>query len=280
MLKKRIETSMEKLSDGQIAAARFILKKPKEAAFLTASQLGNQVGVSESTIIRLAGTLGFSGYPEMKKAIQRYLLDNLSTLERYRDYKKESKEKDFLERVTESAQNTIALTLGQVDRKAITIMSNQILKAPSVFIFAQKSSYALAYYFSYYLSWFLPNTQLLDSHLAYERIVNCDKRTLAVGISFPRFTRWTTELLDFAHKEGIKTGAITNDFDSPLARVSDYVVSVPYNPVSFIDSFTAPLCVINAIIISVAHEIGEDSNRKLTNLERIWDERDIYSPGY
>jgi DNA-binding MurR/RpiR family transcriptional regulator len=280
MLKKQIEDNLKKLSHGQVIAARFILQNPREAAFLTAAQIGKRVGVSESTVIRLAGALGYTGYPELRATVQQYLMEDLSTVERYRDYKKEHDPKDFLERVTDSAQATIALTKGKVDRTALSTISYEILAASSVFIFAQKSSYALAYYFSYYLSWFLPNTHLLESHLAYERIANTGKDTLAIGISFPRFTRWTTELLEFAHKEGVKTGAITSDFNSPLARVSDCVVSVPYNPVSFIDSFTAPLCVINAIIISVAHEMGEESSHKLANLERIWSERGIYTSGY
>lgn len=278
MLKLRIENRLDKLSSGQVDAARFILKNPGEAAFLTASQIGSRAGVSESTVIRLAGALGYSGFPELKSAVQKHLMEHLSTLERYKDYENAAEE-DFLERIAESAQKTISLTRWQVDRAAIKDLSSRIITSPAIFIFGQKSSYSLAFYLSYYLSWFLPNTHLLDSHLAFERIAGTGKNTLAIGISFPRFSGWTNDLLNFAREEGIHTAAITSDFNSPLSEVSDCVVSVPWNPISFIDSFTAPLCVINAVILTVAHEMGEHTNLQLEKLERVWEEKGIYTPG-
>jgi len=190
MLKKKIQSKYNELTNSQKLITKFVIQEPEVAAFLTAEQIGSRVGVSESTVIRLAGFLGFSSFVDFKAEIQKYLMENLSAFDRYRDYKEVTGTGDILSKVIHSAQRTIALTQEHVDREVISELVNTIVSSPSVFIFAQKSSYALAYYFSYYLSWFLPNTHLLESHLAYERIANADKKTLVIGISFPRFTRW------------------------------------------------------------------------------------------
>ena len=47
MLREQIAAKINELSPGQRKVAYFILEKPREAAFLTASQLGTQVGVRD-----------------------------------------------------------------------------------------------------------------------------------------------------------------------------------------------------------------------------------------
>ena len=60
-----IEDAMPRLSKGQKQIALFILNHYEKAAYMTASALGTEVGVSESTVVRFSAELGFSGYPEL-----------------------------------------------------------------------------------------------------------------------------------------------------------------------------------------------------------------------
>lgn len=43
---------------------------------MTAAKLGDSVGVSESTVVRFAIELGFSGYPKLQKALQELIKIN------------------------------------------------------------------------------------------------------------------------------------------------------------------------------------------------------------
>lgn len=67
-LMRLIQVKFPKLSKGQKLIAEYILKNYDKAAFMTAAKLGNNVGVSESTVVRFATELGFSGYPKLQKA--------------------------------------------------------------------------------------------------------------------------------------------------------------------------------------------------------------------
>ena len=60
-----IEKAMPSLSKGQKRIARYIMDNYAQAAYMTASALGAEVGVSESTVVRFSGELGYSGYPEL-----------------------------------------------------------------------------------------------------------------------------------------------------------------------------------------------------------------------
>ena len=46
--------------------------------------------------------------------------------------------------------------------------------------------------------------------------------------------------------------------------------------VSLVDSLVAPLSVINALIVAIASKKERELARTFENLERIWDEYDVY----
>ena len=69
----RIQSDLPGFSKGQKQIARFILEHYDKAAFMTASRLGQTVGVSESTVVRFATELGYDGYPHLQRALQDFL---------------------------------------------------------------------------------------------------------------------------------------------------------------------------------------------------------------
>ena len=74
-LMQRIERLLPKLSKGQKLIAKYIQTEYGKAAFMTAAKLGETVGVSESTVVRFATELGYSGYPKMQQAMQEMIRD-------------------------------------------------------------------------------------------------------------------------------------------------------------------------------------------------------------
>lgn len=275
MLKKRIAENMKNLTLGQQKTARFLLEKTKEAAFLTASQLGEKVGVSESTVIRLASALGFDGYPALRMAVQDLLMERLTTLERIGEYSEQETVSLFYKAI-ESDIDSLNGVRSTLDVVAIERLGMEIAKAKSILVVGHRSSRALAYYLFHYLSWLFANVELLDLETAVEKVTNADKETLVIGISFPRYTTWTVNILKYAQKRKLKVAAITNDYSSPLALSSELVITAPWNPLSFIDSFTAPISIINCVILAAARAIDEDMREKLAELEEIWKETNVY----
>ncbi len=63
----RIDARYGKMSKGQKRLADYVKGNYDKAVFLTAAKLGEIVGVSESTVVRFATQLGYSGYPGFQK---------------------------------------------------------------------------------------------------------------------------------------------------------------------------------------------------------------------
>ena len=104
-LMKIIQIKFPKLSKGQKLIAEYILKNYDKAAFMTAAKLGVSVGVSESTVVRFAIELGFSGYPKLQKSLQELIKNKLTTVQRQKKWG-----------ISMSVQRTITTSLSFVTR--------------------------------------------------------------------------------------------------------------------------------------------------------------------
>lgn len=275
MLRERITSQRKNMTPGQTLVANYILEYPREAAFLTASQLGKRVGVSETTVLRLAHLLEFSGYQEMRSTMANLLMNHLSTLERLKDYES-AQEYDFFERAIRKDLETLTLALSNISSKDLNRLGEAMAKADAVYLAGYRSSFSLTYYLSFYLSWILPNVKNVSLDMPFEMLANAPSGSIVLGISFPRYSSWTVQVLETAAKLGLTTAAVTDNLASPLAR-QNYVLAVPYKPVSFIDSFAAPMSVLNCLILSVAQHLGENVTEKLGMLERCWREDEVYT---
>lgn len=278
MFLEEIQGKIPLLTNGQKIVIKYILQNPQEVVFMTASQIGRNVGVSESTVVRAATALGFSGFPEMKNAIKDFVFEKLSTLERLENYEKEADGVNKLcLHALQDDYNTLNRTMSKIIPENIERLAHKIVQADHIYIVGHLSSKSLAYFLWYYLSWFFPNTHLFEMTLANEKFVNATNRSLVIGISFPRYTRWTVETLKFAKELDIKTASITSDFLGPLAKYSDIVITVPWKALSFIDSLTSPMSVINCIILTTARVLGTEATDKLKKLEQLWEENSVYT---
>ena len=77
-----IKNNFHKLSKGQRIIADYIINNYDKAAFMTAASLGEVLNISESTIVRFANSLGYSGYRELQKELQELIKHKLTTVQR------------------------------------------------------------------------------------------------------------------------------------------------------------------------------------------------------
>ena len=60
---KKIERLASSFSDGQRKLAEYLRNDGSSLAMMTAAEVAESVGVSESTVVRFAKILGYKGFP-------------------------------------------------------------------------------------------------------------------------------------------------------------------------------------------------------------------------
>ena len=102
------------------------------------------------------------------------------------------------------------------------------------------------------------------------------KTDVLVGISFPRYSARTLEMMRFARHCGAQVIAITDGPMSPLCETADVTLTARTDMASFVDSLAAPLSLINALLVSLGLRRREALGGHLRQLESVWETYRVY----
>ena len=278
-LMRLIQGKFIRLSKGQKLIAEYILKNYDKAAFMTAAKLGVSVGVSESTVVRFANELGFSGYPKLQKALQELIKNKLTTVQRLELRNDYFSDGDALKGVLKADMENIRATLEKINENVFEDVVKSIFEAKRIYIIGLRSSTALSEFLGFYLNIILQNVKVVSYGISdvFEQMINVSEGDLVIGIGFPRYAAKTIDALAFSQDRGAKVVALTDSLLSPLATKADYTLIAQSNMASFVDSLVAPLSVINALIIAVGMREKENISNVFAGLEEIWQNYNVYS---
>ena len=266
-------------SKGQRLIARYINESYDKAAFMTANKLGKTVGVSESTVVRFAVDLGFDGYPSMQKAMQEMVLNRLTSVQRIEVANDRIGNQDVVSMVLQSDIDKLRQTAETVDREAFQAAVDGVLGAKRIYIIGTRSVAPLANFLSHYLNYMFNNVRTVTASGTgemFEQIVGINREDVVIAFSFPRYSAATLKAAEYCRTTGAKVIAITDNRESPLAKVSDCVICAKSDMVSLVDSLVAPLSVVNALIVAIAAKREKELHRTFDALERIWDQYHVY----
>ena len=273
----RLNHSGRKLSKGHQRIAQYFVDHYDKAVFMTASRLGESVGVSESTVVRFAVVLGYEGYPQLQRALQELLSHRLTAVQRF-EMSSEIDPNAVLRTVLRSDMQNIRTTVEELDNHSFEDAVRRILKAKEIYVIGLRSAAPLAQFLGYYLNYIFDRVHLVSSAAVdgFEEIARVSSEDVVVGISFPRYSTRTVEAMRFARSCGAQVISITDGPMSPLHGVSDVCLNACTDMASFVDSLSAPMSVINALIVSLGLHRKEELSRHFKQLEAIWAANDVY----
>ena len=278
----QIERSLPEMSKGQKAIAAFILANYERAAYMTAARIGEDAGVSESTVVRFAMELGFEGYPHFQKVLQEELKVRLTSVQRMKASMKLTDHDDILGAVLLSDLEKIKRTYEKIDRKSFNLAVDLILGANKIFILGVRSAAPLASFLGFYFNLIFDNVRLVHTTSVsemFEQILSVKTGDVVIGISFPRYSKRTIKAMKYSRSTGATVIAITDKANTPISEGADVCLLAPSDMMSFVDSLVAPLSVINALIAAIGFKKQEVVTKTLEKLERIWDEYEVYDKG-
>ncbi|MBS6476130.1 MAG: MurR/RpiR family transcriptional regulator, partial [Clostridiales bacterium] len=251
-----------------------------KAAFMTANRLGERAGVSESTVVRFADSLGYDGYPQLQKAIQEMIRNKLTTVQMI-EMSAEMKEDEVLGKVLKADMENIRETLSEISPTVFEQAVSAVLGANKVYIMGMRSAAPLSQFLGYYFDFMLNSVRTVNSGISdvFEQIIHIGKGDCFIGISFPRYSNRTLEAMRFAKSRGAVCLAVTDSAASPLADHADIVLTARSDMASLVDSLCAPFSLVNALIVAIALRKKDSISSSFSELEKIWGEHNIYAGG-
>ena len=274
---RRLNQSGKRLSKGHRKIAEYIVEHYDKAVFMTASKLGEKVGVSESTVVRFASAMGYEGYPQLQKALQEPIRHRLTASQRF-EMTGDMDQAQVLSKVLKADMQNIRSTIDELD---VTVFENTVdllLRARTIYVMGLRASAPLAQFMAHYLSFIFSNVMLVTSGVSdvFEQLSRIGEDDVLIGISFPRYSSRTIEAMEYARRHGAQLVAITDGPLSPLHAQADLCLTAKSDMASFVDSLVAPMSLINALIVSLGMSRRTELSEHFKRLEGIWNAHSVY----
>jgi DNA-binding MurR/RpiR family transcriptional regulator len=257
----------------------YILKQPEHAVFLTATDLAHNLNVSDTSIVRLAQALGYAGYPHLKRRLREYVQPKITTVDRLGEtVRRVESMGDVLGDVLSKDLNNLKITLEETSSETFTNFVEELDAAQRIFIIALRSTHCLGMFMTSALRFLGREVILLVPGIGemWDQLRDLGPEDVLVGFAFPRYTKVTVEIMDYARDQEARVLAVTDGELSPLNRSAHYSLTVPYGIESYIESFTAALSLVNALVTALAFKSGNENIQTLREMESVWEREGVY----
>lgn len=265
----RIKENSVDLRGKQVEIADYIIRHYDKAAFLTAARLASEVGVSESTVIRFAASLGYSGYPDFQEHLQRIIREELTSTERLQVSLESGTKNDIFSRIFIQEMENMHGLFNGFPRAELTAVADAISGADRVFVTGIRAARCLAQHFAFQLGRIHENVVEVSSaqQETWDFIKGGTPDDLLFAIAFPRYPRETVELVDFALRLSMRVIGLTDRMASPIARRCRPILLAPVEMVTFVDLYSGPLVILSSLVAEVAFRNKEKAFGYLQKFE-------------
>jgi DNA-binding MurR/RpiR family transcriptional regulator len=265
----KIDKDYDGLSPRLRKVARFVVQNPTMVALSPLRKVASGAGVSSTTLIRLATTLGFSAYDDFREPFR----DSLRAgSERYSgaaaqivDQRGDQGFEAVFARTGETIATQVAEVFRTISSDDVAAAGKALVKARRVYILGLRSTFAAAFYFHYATRSFQDNVHLADARqgMLLDEFLDLDKQDALLVVSFDPYPTDTVRSVNHAAGCGTTIVAVTDNRLSPLAQLADHAFVVPNVDSSFYTSLVPTLALLEALISFLLMEGGRQ------NVERI-----------
>jgi DNA-binding MurR/RpiR family transcriptional regulator len=247
MILEEIRRRYADLSRNQKRIADLISTSYHEVAFMTATQIADQLFINEATVIRFAQRLGYKGYPGMASAIREVVQEELAVTP------SAPHDGGLVAELTDAAR--------RLDRAIVTFPSDlgeqlvaRIESAMRIIVLAEGMAAHLGGLLAQSLHCLGLRCALIasdDAHLA-EALASIDANDLVIGLCVENGGDRIAKAIELSRLAGCKTLGLTASPTSPVARAADTSWSSAHAAPSSLPTVTALAAMIDALIQTLA----------------------------
>ena len=273
---KQILTKVESLNGAQRRLGHYLQNDSSALLVSNVNDLAQAVGVSKATVVRFAKNMGYTGFPEFKRDIQKEMRRKLRAADRMKETFAELGDDEnifakLIKRDIQLLQETLQSASFSDFQKAVEL----ILNARKVYLIGLNASMALACILHFRL-----NRMKKDSHWLFltggtsllEQLSFMEQKDALIAVDFLQVPSEVQTALHHAKKVGGAILGITDFPSSPIAKAATVCLYAKRGLHSSVNSLTPAFSLVNALAIAVGWAKKADSIKALTDLDILLEE--------
>jgi DNA-binding MurR/RpiR family transcriptional regulator len=281
---KKFVTALEKIKEifpelrkGHKSIARALLENP-ENAYLSASALSLELGISQASFVRFAKKLGFSGYLELKRTI-------ISEQRQSKQKENATGEKPTHKMVDLFLKEEIA-NLSElsrdIDESKLESIANRVSRAKKIIV----TGYGFSGGFAVILADYLRITGLevesvVNSRFElFDSMANLEKKDALIIIDHGKHIKDFTHAVEVAKKWKVFTAVISDSIVSPLAQIAHLTLYFKARHKRHVFAHSQLLVLIEMLSQAVWIKRQKEAKEYLEKHPYAWEEHDFLLGNY
>lgn len=263
----RFAEARSRLGPNRQQLIRAIVDHCEETCFLSSRELAKRYHVDAATVVRTVQAMGYKGFADFAGDLRQHFMTRITP---YTVLKAATRERrsvaDHVDHGLDKALDNLNLLRSHLDRNRVVELARLIHRSRRILVVGVDFAASLAYYLAYGLVTlgFDAEAPIGSEGNLQHRVKILNSKDLLIGISFGQCIRVTVEAVLRAGRQGVTTFGITDSDTTPIARYSQkHLIAGVVSP-SFLNSYVAPMALINAIHVACAHL---DLKRSLSQLK-------------
>ncbi|TQK42983.1 RpiR family transcriptional regulator [Streptomyces sp. SLBN-118] len=266
-----------RLSPAQRRIAQYLVDHLTEAAFLSITELAERVGVSQPSVTRFASSLGFSGYPALREALQPIAL---SAVAGSPDTREEIRRNELQAAVDAEIENLESLRRLLADTNQVLDVGRELARSVPLTILGLRISVSLAEYFAYAARRIHPDVRTVTrgGSVAYDALLQSHEAggTWVLAFAMPRHANETLATMRTARRIGLRVALITDLAFGPLVDEADVALIAGTGSRLVFDSYAAPGVLSAALLQAMADADPQRTQVRLEGYEQVADQHDFF----
>ena len=270
-------------TDAEIA--EYILAHLSTIGFQTSTTMAEEIGVSDTSVIRFIRKLGFKGYADFRsemnartaRQIDRAQPD-LNPGEKYLRTLEHLGSDSLISDVSQYTLNNLRKSYAQLDQGTVEQVVDILLRSDRKYIAGFRGTACCAQYMASKLLFLAPHVVpiLHADASAVENLLDITDRDCLFLYSFPRYSEIARPLLEIARESGAKVILMTDRRTSPLANKADVVLTAQVDGLGFTNSYVAPLSLSEVILLSVSGRSDVTDSKRFNRSDSVMEREKLY----
>ncbi|MEU0272618.1 MurR/RpiR family transcriptional regulator [Streptomyces sp. NPDC006307] len=266
-----------RLSPAQRRIAQYMIDHLTEAAFLSITDLAERVGVSQPSVTRFATSLGYSGFPALREALQPIALGAVAGVP---DTGDEVRRNELQAAIDAEIENLEALRRAVADPGQILDVGRELAGSVPLTVLGLRISVSLAEYFAYAARRIHPDVRLVTrgGSVAYDALLQSKEAggTWVLAFAMPRHAKETLAAMRAARRTGLRIALITDLTLGPLVDEAEVTLTAGTGSRLVFDSYAAPGVVAASVLQAMADAHPERTQLRLEGYEQAAEQHSFF----
>jgi len=270
-LRESVETGFSQLTKGQKSLVQKILCHYEDYIFLSVDEAAKALDVHKSTLVRLAQSIGYGGYIDLRRELQALYQQEISPSEKLGKTLAEVQPEHLYQQVIETEKMFLDESLKTIEVEDIHAAAALLIKARRIFICGRGPQAALAKQLEFRLRRFGFDVQAItdEGRAILEQLHLLAADDVLIVFSFIDVPQEHRNAISLAVEIDCPVILITDPVAKEMVDHVTVVLAARRGPATIYHTNMVPLAIITAIVLDVARLKASDVIPELNRLQDL-----------